>query len=791
MSSSSTHRQSADDSQRVWDLLCRQTDALVEAWNSGSEPALEQFLPDAAPTLRRMVLNELVKVDLEQRWQPGRTPWRLEEYLAALPELGGRDRLPCDLIYEEFHIRKQSGIEVDPQEYFARFPAQAPELIRLLGLEAPYLTTSCTGRQSLQDLEPGQKIDDFELLVRLGRGAFATVYLARQVSMQRLVALKVSTSRSNEPQTLAQLDHPHIVRVFDQRVLPDQKLRLLYMQYVAGGTLASVVDAVRQTPIQQRRGQILLETIDRELLNRGETPPSDSRNRHFLARASWPEAVCWLGARLAAALDYAHGRGVLHRDIKPANVLLAADAGPKLVDFNISFSSKLEGVSPAAYFGGSLAYMSPEQLEACNPQHDRDPGELDGRSDVYSLGIVLWELLAGARPFEDKLIEGDRPGTLSRMCERRQAGIAPQAWAQLPTDRPQGLDAILSRCLAPAALNRFASAGSLARQLELCLRPEAQRLMAPPKHRLRRFLRTWPGALATLIVAGVLPNVLLSVLNIYSNSQLIVRWLNAEAQHAFWNQLVTVNSVFYSISITLGIFLHYRVLSGLSAARAGTLRFARGRKPTQAGSVANGADSSAAFAATVDPTWLRRRTLDMGLFVALIIEAAWTMSGIAFPAILDRYVTPPGSLEPWAWGVFMISQVLCGLLSGTLGFFLITFVCVRFIYPVFLEPDSTSEADLAPLARTRTRVWWQTGLACLLPLAGLTLVVLSGSDLAQARPFFAALGGLGIAATAVALTLLGVILRDLLALAQVVGPAGDEFGSGSELSESYWTGSNR
>ena len=119
--------------------------------------------------------------------------------------------------------------------------------------------------------------------------------------------------------------------------------------------------------------------------------------------------MCWIGARLAAALDYAHNRGVLHRDIKPANVLLAADGSPKLVDFNVSFSSKLEGATPAAYFGGSLAYMSPEQIEAYNPDHDRKPDELDGRSDIFSLGVVLWELLTGARPFGDDRLEGTGP----------------------------------------------------------------------------------------------------------------------------------------------------------------------------------------------------------------------------------------------------------------------------------------------------------------------------------------------------------------------------------------------
>ena len=318
--------------------------------------------------------------------------------------------------------------------------------------------------------------------------------------MQRIVALKVSADKGNEPQTMALLDHPHIVRVFDQRRLPDRRLRLLYMQYVPGGTLQSVVDVIRHLPPDMRCGARLLDAIDQALTNRGESPPAESPLRHRLATATWPQAVCWLGSRLAAALAYAHGRGVLHRDVKPANVLVAADGTPKLADFNISYSSKLEGTTAAAYFGGSLAYMSPEQLEACNPTHGREADDLDGRSDVYSLGVMLWELLTGKRPFPDCPPSSNWSATLDTMLEDRKKGVATAVIGQLPRDCPPGLKQILLSCLA-VDRDKRPSAALLSRQLELALEPQVMRLLRPRPGALRNWVRRYP--LGAMFAAGL------------------------------------------------------------------------------------------------------------------------------------------------------------------------------------------------------------------------------------------------------------------------------------------------
>src|SRR5207247_3990759 len=111
---------------------------------------------------------------------------------------------------------------------------------------------------------------------------------------------------------------------------------------------------------------------------------------------TYVEAVVWLGCCLADGLAHAHERGILHRDLKPANVLLTDDGQPMLLDFNLSEDVKLRGSVAAARMGGTLPYMAPEQLQAFQ---DQRRVSFDGRSDIYALGVLLFELLTGRHPF--------------------------------------------------------------------------------------------------------------------------------------------------------------------------------------------------------------------------------------------------------------------------------------------------------------------------------------------------------------------------------------------------------
>jgi serine/threonine protein kinase len=703
-----------------------------------------------------MALVELIKVDLEYRWQRQRAPKLVEEYTAEFPELISAGLVPADLIYEEYHIRKQAGDQPQQSEYGRRFPDQIEQLSKLLDLEQPHLTTTVSLGEKAPQVEVGEKLDDFDLLARLGKGAFATVFLARQRSMQRLVALKVSSDRGAEPQTLAQLDHANIVRVYDQRHVPDRKLRLLYMQLVPGGTLQSVIEICAALPPGSRTGKGLLMAVDIALERQGDSPPLGSTIRHKLEHASWPEVVAWLGGRLAGALAYAHQRGVLHRDVKPANVLLTGEGSPKLADFNTSFSA-LDGITPAAYFGGSLSYMSPEQLQACDPADPRQPDSLDGRSDVYSLGVLLWELLTGARPFRDEGSSKQWSKLLPTMTARRMAGVSAEAQSRLPLNCPAGLRHALLACLTPDMEER-PTAAHVARMLDLCLQPRAQQLMSPPTRIAGRVTRRLP--LWALVIAGVLPNIALSVLNIAYNWNEIVRQLTPENQNLFFNvQLFWVNLPAYTIGVAWVLLSVWPLVLGLRAASNG-LPISVDRLPD-----------------------LRARCARIGDIAALVSGFEWLVSGFVFPAWLHAHATGETPLNVQHYLHFIGSQLLCGLIAATLTFFFVTFVAVRICYPLLMQRQLAAPEEVESLVRLGRRVWLYFGLAVCVPFLAVMLLVVIASE----RSAIGILGGVGMIGFGLSFWLSLAIRSDLAALAAAINPAGESLTGGGESSESFWT----
>jgi tetratricopeptide (TPR) repeat protein len=244
----------------------------------------------------------------------------------------------------------------------------------------------------------------------------------------------------------------------------------------------------------------------------------------LLAGRRYVDAVLWLACRLADGLAHAHERGILHQDLKPANVLLADDGQPMLLDFNLSADTKLRGSAAAAYVGGTLPYMAPEQLAAFR---DGKPCA-DPRSDLYALGVILCEFLTGRYPFA--LHTGAVAAVLPRMlAERRASPPDPRRWNRAV---PPALAAIVRRCLEPEPGRRYQTARQLHEDLE------RQRADRPLKHaaepslteRLRKWGRRHPR-LAGYTVAAVAVVLLLGLGTLYSFR--LRQWNQAQALNTF------------------------------------------------------------------------------------------------------------------------------------------------------------------------------------------------------------------------------------------------------------------
>jgi len=255
--------------------------------------------------------------------------------------------------------------------------------------------------------------DGYKLLELLGRGGMGIVYRAREVALDRDVALKVLALDpilapdaymrfEREAKLAARLDHPHIVPIF--AVGQRQNVAFYTMRLVRGGNLEDLIGAGKQLSLDH---------------------------------------VVKLLKEVAAALDHAHRQGVVHRDIKPANVLLGESGHAMVADFGIAKAlSNTDSGATGTGIIGSPGYMSPEQWRGA---------EIDGRADQYSLGIVAFEMLTGKRPFETPQVQD-----LLRM--HLSAEMPPLS--HFRTGLPEGVDDALRRALAKDPAQRFSTVGA-------------------------------------------------------------------------------------------------------------------------------------------------------------------------------------------------------------------------------------------------------------------------------------------------------------------------------------------
>jgi serine/threonine protein kinase/tetratricopeptide (TPR) repeat protein len=475
--------------------------AAFEAARANGGPVdLRAFLPESDHPLYGEVLRELVRVDLEHGWERGQAR-SLEDYRRDYPELF---RSPEDLqavTFEEYRLRRQAGEAPDPEEYRQRFGVDVrdwPGPHHLSGGDDEALPATIRGSGALawfyHDVrrsdapaarrlaramngmpEVGTEFLGFHLLAELGRGSFARVYLARQGELaDRPVALKVSSDVLSEAHTLAQLQHTYIVPIFS--VHHADPFHAVCMPFLGSATLATVLQRRALGPP-----------------NDGGKDSGGAGRLVSLSGTAYVREVLRLAARLADGLAHAHERGILHRDLKPANVLLADDGTPMLLDFNLSEDTKLR--SGAASVGGTLPYMAPEHIAAFHQRSSR----ADARADLYSLGVMVYELLTGRLPFP---VRGGRlTEVLPRMIEDRRAP-PPRLRDRNPAASP-AVEAVVRRCLQGDPARRYQTARELQEDLERHLHDLPLRHAAEPspRERLGKWARRHPRLTSSTGVA--------------------------------------------------------------------------------------------------------------------------------------------------------------------------------------------------------------------------------------------------------------------------------------------------
>jgi eukaryotic-like serine/threonine-protein kinase len=417
--------------------------------------------------------------------------------------------------------------------------------------------------RALQEMpEVGSDFEGFRLVSELGHGAFGRVFLAEQKELAgRLVALKISTDLFHESQTLAQLQHTNIVPIYSAH--QSDSFQALCMPYLGSTTLADLLRAFHNRDSLPVSGRDLVSTLHQRKLSTipgqrtsnqtrptcGESeviknsPLTPSTQGELIAlkkmeELTYVQAVLWIGARLADGLAHAHEHNIIHRDLKPANVLLADDGQPLLLDFNLSIRQSIRSTAQGASLGGTLPYMAPEQLK-CFLNPTTGP---DARSDTYSLGLILYELLTGKSTFPCH--QGSWLQVLPRMiCDRLKPPPAINRKNVSPA-----VESIVRRCLEPNPDKRYQSARQLQEDLERQLENRPLRF-APEtswRERARKWTRRHPRLTSSTSVA-LISVALISVLavSLIIRGHRLARFQALEKLNHFQDDMLTAKLVLY------------------------------------------------------------------------------------------------------------------------------------------------------------------------------------------------------------------------------------------------------
>jgi len=419
-------------------------------WALGREPSIDDYLTETG-NHGIALLAGLVRADLECRLEAGRA-FPIEVYLARFPELG--DKAVVDLIIRDFTLRRRRGMTTTVDDYLARFPRLKPELLRRFSPITPPVRSPEPDRdRDSSTIRPACLTSGaadgsgaflpgkFEVVDKIGAGGMGEVWRVRRpdLGIERAVKRLLPGRSYNretiarmlrEAQAMARLNHPHAVVVHDVCVGDNPYIE---MELIRGRTLDQV--------LHQHKGSLTTE---------------------------WTAKIL---DQLCSVLQAAHKISIVHRDLKPSNLMLVDDDGSgevnlKVLDFGIS---KFLDANPEEFHTqdgqtlGTLMYMSPEQV--CSSK------DVDARSDIYSVGVILYELLTGCLPFTSRypMIYQDILNT-----------PAPPFQARNPNAQvPPAIEKLVLRCLEKEPDRRPSTVKALAAEFQLLANPEKPKADRP------------------------------------------------------------------------------------------------------------------------------------------------------------------------------------------------------------------------------------------------------------------------------------------------------------------------
>lgn len=478
----------------TWALIERQLLRFEHAWREPPPPELNQFLnlpavaetwheqpgnsePQVSPRSRLMV--ELIKIDLEHRWKQG-LQFPTATYLSDYPELD-TPAISDELIRAEFEARGIAGRLPERAEIQDRFAESADHWMTLLGklqgnLDSTTVDsathasneffsagsaeqTSASQRGPIGDLKPGDRLQKYLLRERIGHGSYSIVWRASDPYLNRDVALKIlrpdkiehdeSAVRRmiREAQAVAAIDHPAVVKIHE--VSRSNNCTFIVEQLIDGPNLKTAID--QEIPTPTRSAEIVRD--------------------------------------VGLAVHAAHSCGIVHRDIKPANILLSGGKTPMLVDFGLAYLERIHDatLTQQGELLGTPAYMSPEQALG-------QVQLVDARTDIYSLGAVLYHLLTGELPFAGSMLS-----VLDDVIKKAPNRLN---LTQHAVDRD--LETIVLKCLEKEPSDRYASAKQLADELQRHL--DGEPIHARPVGMMQKTWKwskrhpRWAGAVIGFIV---------------------------------------------------------------------------------------------------------------------------------------------------------------------------------------------------------------------------------------------------------------------------------------------------